>query len=193
MRFIGLLIIMLAHAQPPDWLFQLRKFGTPLLIVASALPISKIYKKRPLNIKEFYQKRLVKLTVPSWIFLTFYFSFLYVGYSVFGNGAAYPYSLRTILKSYMYRVGGIEYLLILRVYIFLALLTPFALHLKASESQMKLSTYVKILFTSYLVYELMVSITHLIVPVTLSKSIDAHLFTLLAYAFCSSMAYLSRL
>ncbi|MDO1450673.1 hypothetical protein Q0590_30650 [Rhodocytophaga aerolata] len=137
MRFIGLLIIMLAHAQPPDWLFQLRKFGTPLLIVASALSISKIYKKRPLNIKEFYQKRLVKLTVPSWIFLTFYFSFLYVGYSVLGNGAAYPYSLRTILKSYMYRGGGIDNLWILRVHIFLALLTPFALRLKASESQMK--------------------------------------------------------
>ncbi len=135
-----------------------------------------------MNIKEFYKKRLIKLTVPSWIFLTLYFSLIYAAFFSFGNAADYPYSLRTVLKSYMYGGGGIDYLWILRVYIFIAILTPFALRLKASNNPSKLSTYFLILFFGYLVYELLISLTHLVLPVPISKSIDANLFTLLAYS-----------
>ncbi len=47
-RFVGVAIIMVAHAGPPDWLFHVRNFGTPLLIVASGLTYTTIYRERPL-------------------------------------------------------------------------------------------------------------------------------------------------
>ena len=51
MRLMGLLIIMVAHSSPPDWLFQLRNFGTPLLIVGSALTYAMIYENRKIHIR----------------------------------------------------------------------------------------------------------------------------------------------
>jgi len=49
MRFLGVLVLMLAHAEPPGWLFQLRNFGTPLLIVASAATYAVIYRDKTLH------------------------------------------------------------------------------------------------------------------------------------------------
>ena len=73
MRFLGVLIIMIAHAGPSFWLFQLRNFGTPLLIVTSALTYAEIYSVRKLDLKTFYRKRLTRLIIPAWIFLTLFF------------------------------------------------------------------------------------------------------------------------
>lgn len=59
-RFSGVLIIMIAHSNPPSWLFQLRNFGTPLLILGSAVTYSFIYRNRAINKKEFLKKKIEK-------------------------------------------------------------------------------------------------------------------------------------
>jgi peptidoglycan/LPS O-acetylase OafA/YrhL len=181
LRFIGVLFIMIAHSQPPAWLFQLRNFGTPLLIVASALTVSKIYRNKELAIKAFYKKRLLKLTVPAWIFLTLYFTVLYVVYLFLSNGEGFPYSPKAIVKSYIFGDGGVIYLWILKVYLFIALITPFALRIKSSNRNIKLSAYFILLLAGYFIYEVLVTLNHLFVPVHISKSVDGHIFTLLAY------------
>lgn len=181
MRFIGVLFIMIAHSQPPEWLFQLRNFGTPLLIVASALTFSKIYRNREINIKEFYKKRLIKLTIPAWIFLTIYFSVLYAAFFFFTNVKDFPYSPKTIFKSYTFGAGGIDYLWILKVYIFIAIITPFIIRIKASNRHTSVSSYFIFLLVGYIIYEIVVSLTHLFVPANILISIDGNIFTLVAY------------
>ncbi|WP_165311481.1 acyltransferase family protein [Vibrio ziniensis] len=74
-RLLGLLTIMIAHASPPGWLFQLRNFGTPLLVVGSGLTYALIFSSRSIDVKKFYSKRFKRLIIPAWIFLTFFFVF----------------------------------------------------------------------------------------------------------------------
>ena len=56
-RLLGLLIIMVAHSSPPGWIFQLRNFGTPLLVIGSGLTYSLIFASRKLEVKAFYKKK----------------------------------------------------------------------------------------------------------------------------------------
>lgn len=123
-RFVGVAIIMVAHAGPPDWLFHLRNFGTPLLIVASGLTYATIYRDRSLDPWTFYQKRLARLIFPAWVFLTVFFAFFYVFSKV--GGRPLPFSVWKIPETYLF-LNGIGFVWILQVYIVLALVTPAAL------------------------------------------------------------------
>lgn len=126
LRVIGILVIMIAHADPPLWLFQLRNFGTPILIVTSALTHAYIYRDRTLTVIPFYKKRMSRLIFPAWIFLTFFF-LIYIVFSRI-SGGAYPFNWNTILHSYTF-YSGIGFVWIFKVYMILGLATPLALYL----------------------------------------------------------------
>ena len=103
MRFFGVLVIMIAHSNPPKWLFQLRNFGTPLLIIASALTYSYIYENKKFELKKFYRKRFVRLTIPAWIFLTFFFVSYYLISII--TDSSYQFDKMTIISSYLFGYG----------------------------------------------------------------------------------------
>jgi len=124
MRLLGIIIIIMAHSSPPGWLFQLRNFGTPLLIIASGLTYSYLYSNRKLDIISFYKKRLSKLIFPAWIFISIFFFISYVVSTV--NNIIFPFSIETIISTYSF-YEGIGFLWIFKVYIFLALITPISL------------------------------------------------------------------
>lgn len=151
MRLIGVFIIIIAHSSPPDWLFQLRNFGTPLLIVGSALTYALIYANREVKIKEFYTKRLSRLVFPAWIFLTFFFLFFFMTSKLLVKD--YPFSFGKIFWSYSF-IGGIGFVWILKIYIILALLTPAAVYVnKHVKSNV---WYFNALISLYILYELSV-------------------------------------
>ena len=151
-RLLGLLVIMIAHAAPPGWLFQLRNFGTPLLIVASALTFSYIYSKREISSKPFYIKRLKRLIIPTWIFLTVFFLLVYLMKEI-GYLVEYPFDSNAIIASYaLYR--GIGFVWIFKVYIILALITPLALRINSNTSSNR--RYYSSLLIIYIIYELVV-------------------------------------
>ena len=104
LRVIGILVIMIAHADPPLWLFQLRNFGTPILIVTSALTHAYIYRDRTLTVIPFYKKRMSRLIFPAWIFLTFFF-LIYIVFSRI-SGGVYPFNWNTILGQGMAQNNG---------------------------------------------------------------------------------------
>ncbi len=139
---------MVAHAGPPDWLFHLRNFGTPLLIVASGLTFATIYRDRPLDPWAFYRKRLVRLIFPAWLFLTFFFSFFYVFAK--GSGRPLPFSVWKIPETYLF-FNGIGFVWILQVYIVLALVTPAALFFSRRVGSNLV--YFCCLLVAYLIYE----------------------------------------
>jgi peptidoglycan/LPS O-acetylase OafA/YrhL len=159
LRVIGILVIMIAHAYPPLWLFQLRNFGTPLLIITSALTHAYIYKERPLTILPFYKKRMSRLIFPAWIFLSFFF-LLYIIFSKI-IGGEYPFSRENILLSYTF-YSGIGFVWIFKVYMILGLATPLALYLNKQISSGR-SYYLLILFV-YLLYELVLFLTRDSIP-----------------------------
>ena len=70
LRFLGVLIIIYSHTGLLDFIFQLRNFGTPLLIFASGLTVSYIYSNRKLVFKYFIFRRMERLFYPAWIFLS---------------------------------------------------------------------------------------------------------------------------
>ncbi len=143
-------IIILAHSDPHEFLFQLRNFGTPLLIVASGLTYSLIYENKVLNIISFYKKRLSRLTFPVWIFLTVFFLGLFINSLL--TKTHYPFTLEQIIGSYVFD-WGIGFVWIFKVYIILAIITPYALRL--SKYQGSDSFYVFCLGLIYIVYEVL--------------------------------------
>lgn len=151
MRFLGVLIIMIAHSEPPEWVFQLRNFGSPLLVIASALTSATIFKYKSIDIQSFYKKRLSKLVFPAWIFLTFYFAAVYIFCMLVDK--PFFYSKHTLLSSYFF-TDGIGYVWILKIYITLALITPFAL--KIAKSNQTNSAYFYPIILAYGGYEFLV-------------------------------------
>ncbi len=153
LRFLGVLIIMIAHADPPSWLFNLRNFGTPLLIVASAATYSLIYRDRKLVAVDFLRRRMMRLTIPAWVFLTLFFLVYWTMSRT--TTASFPFDTKDILDSYAFR-GGIGFVWIFSVYIFLALITPVTLRLSKLGTPPGL--YGAALCVVYVVYESVLSV-----------------------------------
>ena len=151
LRFFGALLVMLAHTEPPEWLFQLRNFGTPLLIVVSALSVAVVFRDKALQPWPFLRRRLVKLTLPAWTFLTIFFGVAFA-FSIV-RGKAFPFSAHDVLTSYTFD-SGIGYVWIFKIYVTIALLTPWLLRFKARVRDK--STYFAILIVTYVVYEALV-------------------------------------
>ena len=148
-RILGLLVIMIAHSSPPGWLFQLRNFGTPLLVIGSGLTYALIFSNRPMDVKAFYLKRLRMLVLPVWIFLTAFFIGVFVA-SVF-LGKNYPFDFYTIIGSY-FLMEGIGFVWVFKIYLMLALITPLVMRFNDYVSDN--SAYLFILLSAYILYEI---------------------------------------
>ncbi|HOO89728.1 MAG TPA: acyltransferase family protein [Syntrophales bacterium] len=177
MRFLGVMIIMIAHAEAPEWVNQLRNFGTPLLIVASALSYAVVYKNRELSILPFLRKRLSRLTLPVWIFLTGFFLLCYLFSLIVGMN--YPFDVRTIISSYMF-YNGIGFVWIFKVYIILALITPLALHYKRNVPSD--SIYFISIVICYGIHELIIRVSAPCIPVHLEGFMNSVIFIIIPYS-----------
>jgi len=141
---------MVAHSSPPDWLFQLRNFGTPLLIIGSGLTYALIYSSRKIDVKKFYKKRLSRLILPAWIFLSFFFLVFY--FAAIFLGLDYPFTNNDMIDSYLF-MEGIGFVWVFKIYLMLALITPIAIYVNA---KIKSNTnYLAVLAGAYLLYELL--------------------------------------
>lgn len=127
MRFFGLSLIILAHTQPPEVIYQLRTFDVPLMIFISGLAYSS---KSIDSYWTFVKKRLLRLCVPVWLFLTFYFAFVFI-LSKFGVDKMID--ARVILSSYAL-LQGIGFVWIIRIFLLIMLVTPFLLKINKKTS-----------------------------------------------------------
>lgn len=120
LRFFGLSLIILAHVNPPELLFQLRTFDVPLMLFVSGLAFSN---KIPDFSTSFFIKRLKRLVFPVYIFLTTYFCLVYIA-----KLATIDLGVRMhhIIGSYLL-MDGIGYVWVIRVFLIIGLLTPFLL------------------------------------------------------------------
>lgn len=124
LKALGLLLIVLAHTCDNQIIMNLRIFDVPLMVILSGFLAYDSYKRsvaKGESIVSYYKKRVVRLLVPTWIFLTFYFLVVAI-ISIHGG---FPYSMEKVVRSYLL-MDGIGYVWIIRVYLICALITPFA-------------------------------------------------------------------
>lgn len=176
-RFTGVLIIMIAHSSPPSWLFQLRNFGTPLLILGSALTYSFIYQHRSMNKGLFLKKRLKRLIFPLWVFLTFFFLFFWIASFVVKKD--FPFSAMDLFNSYnLY--DGIGFVWIFKVYIILAMITP--LGLQISNSPISNKKYFTSIIVAYIIYELGMYLFFNSIPLRIKDVVIQYFLVIIPYS-----------
>jgi peptidoglycan/LPS O-acetylase OafA/YrhL len=176
MRILGASMLILGHSNPPGWLFQLRNFGTPLLIVVSAMSYTEIYAGRNIDIYSFYKKRYSRLIIPAWIFLTFMFLFFHVFFECLHKD--YPFSSKIIVDSYTF-YGGIGFLWVFKIYIVLAILTPILL--KINSIPVSNTRFFLILLALYMAYELSQYLVITSIPPAYVYFFNTTIFTFIPY------------
>ena len=149
LRFIGLAIIILAHVDPPGAIFQARNFDVPLMVIVAGLSFRASYKYE--SYMSYLWKRVKRLLFPVWLFLSIYFfAILTTGYPI-----AAP-STKTIVSSYLL-LEGIGYVWIIRVFLLVAIVSPFLLSFcQRTTSHAK---YLSAIIAIYVAYELTLSIS----------------------------------
>lgn len=176
MRFLGVLSIMIAHADPPAWFFQLRNFGMPMLVVASGMAHAVIYQAKPLVVGTFYRHRLSRLVIPTWIFMLFFFPLLYVFLHLAGK--PYPFDLKFIIGSLTF-YSGTGFFWIFKIYIILALITPLALRVR--QSGVPKAVYFWALGIGYIAYEISIPLLSGALPESLQGLLDEVIFIVVPY------------
>jgi fucose 4-O-acetylase-like acetyltransferase len=144
LRFIGLSLIILAHTNPPAWLFQLRNFGAPLMVLVSGASFGMFGK--PERYASYIWKRIKRLLFPAWIFITCYFIFIYLTKIPLER-----FSWTLIVQSYAL-TGGVGFLWIIRVLLVVGLLAP--LITRISLRIPGNAAFIGCILSAYIAYEL---------------------------------------
>ena len=146
LRFIGLAMVILAHVGPPELLHQIRNFDVPLMVLVSGVAFSLSYKSDE-NYRQYLLKRMTRLLMPVWIFLTLYFLMQLIFLP-----DSHMLSPANLLAAYTL-TGGMGYVWIIRVFLFVALLAPFIyfLHLKIASHK----KYFSLVFLAFFLCELL--------------------------------------
>lgn len=126
LRFVGITLIVLAHVTPPNLiLFNARAFDVPLMLFVSGLA----YSGKSVEVKwNFFIHRFLRLVVPVYLFLTLYF--VLAGAMKFMAGIDFGITTRHIVGSYLL-MEGIGFVWIIRVFLMVAMLTPWLVRLEA--------------------------------------------------------------
>ena len=120
LRVIGLILVISAHCGFSSWFTNARDFDVILLMFVSG--ISFALSRKPESYGSYVKKRFLRLILPVWIFLTFFFVFFRMLGRVF--------SLGEIIESYLLLAGGVLFVWVYRVFFTSALLNPFLDRLK---------------------------------------------------------------
>lgn len=148
LRFIGLTFIILAHVQPPEVLFNVRCFDVCMMLFVSGLAFSG---RRPDFSLRFLANRAMRLIVPVYLFLTCYFLAVALLKCI---GIDFGVRSEHVIGSYLL-MEGIGYVWIIRVFLLVALLTPFLLKLDKNVGSPYL--LVAILLAGMLLAEMLMS------------------------------------
>lgn len=119
LRFLGLVLIILAHVNAPNSVVQLRSFDVPLMVLVSAL----CFKASKLSTGAYLWKRFKRLYIPTLVFLFLYFTLIWFADCL---GIRIPYSKMQVLGTFLLlEKPSIGYVWIIRVFIMMALIAPF--------------------------------------------------------------------
>lgn len=125
LKCIGLFLIILAHVEVSNSvILELRSFDVVLMVFLSGILSVNSYNKEKNDVR-YVVKRIKRLLIPTYIFLTIYFLCNYVVGWLFSLPV---YNFHTIWTSYLL-LDGIGYVWIIRVYLLCAVVVPFTVRL----------------------------------------------------------------
>ncbi len=145
LKIIGLFCVIIAHTDPPEAIFYFQSFDVPLMVIISGALFTYSSRNKINTSWTYIRQRLLRLIVPTWTFLVFFFIVTYLIFSV--SGKRYPFSAQQIMDNFALLHG---YVWIIRVFMLVAIITPLLLRLRASLST---RLFFMILLTAYLSYE----------------------------------------
>ena len=181
LKTIGLLCVLLAHIDPPRWLYHIRVFDVCMLVFASGLTL----RYHGNSIKEYLGylvKRFKRLIVPTWIFLVVYFG---VSFLLGQRYEQWRFTPEECVKSFVF-AGGIDYIWIIRVYFLMAVISP--LIVKISEWELYRKRWYLLLPGLLAVNELLGGISNWIPTETFRKLFENCFVYTLGYSVVELMA-----
>jgi len=119
MRALGLLLLVGIHVNAPEWYSPMRSFDVPLMAMVSAI----CYKSLTGGYLRYFQKRVRRIYVPVFTFLTIFFALSFIGECAVGIP---DWSLSSIAGSFLLlNSPSIGYVWIMRVFLLMAIMLPF--------------------------------------------------------------------
>lgn len=177
LRVIGLLMIILAHVGPPSWLFQLRNFDVPLMVLISGVAFHLSYQREAYGI--YVWKRIKRLLFPAWLFLSGYFIWMWLVQSP-SDFAGF----KIILESYLL-FDGIGYVWIIRVFLLIAIVAPIILRFNEKFTSTKL--FFACLLGILAAYEISVLLLKPYMVTGLGRLIESTILYIIPYAIIFSL------
>lgn len=155
LKSISLLLLISAHTNLPNnsLFFQLRCFDVPLIVFVSGYLFS-LYaqKNKRIIYLDYVKKRTIRLLVPTWTFLIIFFSISFVLCFLFKQN--FPFSVEKILSSFLLLDSGIGYLWIIRIFLMLALISPFIYAINSIIQKFPLGFILSLVIHNFLVSQL---------------------------------------
>lgn len=124
LRCIGTLLIIFAHCNPPNILYQFRSFDVILLVFISGMMIKPI--KKTTQYIEYVKGRIKKLIIPTYLLITIIVLLSFLICTLLGKKQLY--SISDVIQSYLL-FDGIGYVWIVRIYILIAVLAPLIIYI----------------------------------------------------------------
>lgn len=114
-------MIILAHVSPPDILFQIRNFDVPFMVFLSGIlaedSLRREKKKAGYRFGHYIKRRIFRLLLPTWCFLSFYFVTLSLLETRF--------SPSVIVKFFLLQHDSIGYVWVIWIYLMCGIMVPF--------------------------------------------------------------------
>ncbi|AFY39514.1 hypothetical protein Lepto7376_3288 [[Leptolyngbya] sp. PCC 7376] len=170
LRFIGITLIILAHVNPPEIIFQFRNFDVPLMILISGSSFCLSYKNQPFLF--YFWKRVKRLVFSTWLFLSIYFLFLRFYYHSFPP-------ITKVLESYVLD-DGIGFVWIIRVFLMVGLCAP--LIKKLFTNRISDRQYIVILFMVLMLNEGIRYFSLIYLPEAIAGLFNSTVLYLIPYA-----------
>lgn len=111
LRAMGILLLILAHVNPPKVLFELRNFDVILMVVLSSVSYIAFYKEETYG--KYLIKRFKRLVIPTWIFILISALVYFLVALLTRTNTILP--VKTLLVA-LCTFSGVGYLWIMRVY-----------------------------------------------------------------------------
>lgn len=121
LRAIGLLLIILAHVEPPRLLLHIRSFDVILMVIVSTISYG-CFSKKGKPYREYVVSRFKRLVFPTWQFIIL--SAMLFGVCDYLLGKPLHFTPKSIIIGLL-TFSGIGYLWVIRVFLYNAFLNPF--------------------------------------------------------------------
>lgn len=159
LRFLGIILIILAHCDAPLEINNFRCFDVILLVFISAY----MYDENKCINKNIYiiyiKNKVQRLLKPTYIFIISFSLVLFIGYRLMGRPELF--GIKQLINSLLLCEDSVGYVWIMKVYFINALLAPYFVYMqKQSNNSIK---FFKKMFIQFIVYEIIVYFYNLLI------------------------------